>query len=207
MNSYINFINWIFGFYNYNNLFESSIIDYEGKLLFNSELALLDSQMLSVIISDFTNWNLSFDNVKYLVLDKNVSSMLYHYTSSGFFYNGDFNVDNFWTRKNFISLFWFNNIILDNSKKDIVYNYKDLNYTSYNFDKSVILRDTFFESQNFKHSTSFEFIWALFPTAIILSILVPSLYLLYSLDEDLDPKLTIKVIGHHDIDLMNLIIE
>lgn len=59
-----------------------------------------------------------------------------------------------------------------------------------------ILPDTLFESFDFKHSLSFEFIWALFPTAIIISILIPSLYLLYSLDEDLDPKLTIKVIGN-----------
>jgi hypothetical protein len=59
-----------------------------------------------------------------------------------------------------------------------------------------ILLDTLFESFDFKHSLSFEFIWALFPTTIIVSILVPSLYLLYSLDEDLDPKFTIKVIGN-----------
>lgn len=76
-----------------------------------------------------------------------------------------------------------------------------------NFTNDSIFRDTFFEAQDFKHSFKFEIIWAIFPTIIIISILIPSLYLLYSLDEDLDPKLTIKVIGHHDIDLMNLIIE
>jgi len=65
--------------------------------------------------------------------------------------------------------------------------------SSYNYN---ILSDTLFESFDFKHSLSFEIIWALFPTSIIVSILIPSLYLLYSLDEDLDPKFTIKVIGN-----------
>jgi len=58
------------------------------------------------------------------------------------------------------------------------------------------LRDVLFESQEFRHSFIFELIWAIFPTIIIFSILVPSLYLLYSLDEDLDPQYTIKIIGN-----------
>lgn len=67
---------------------------------------------------------------------------------------------------------------------------------SLNFTYESNLRDTYFESQEFTHSLVFEVIWALFPTGIIFCILVPSLYLLYSLDDDLDPQLTIKVIGH-----------
>lgn len=66
--------------------------------------------------------------------------------------------------------------------------------------------DTYFRSLAFKHSLAFEIVWALFPTSIIISILIPSLYLLYSLDEDLDPRFTVKVIGINDIGLMNLII-
>lgn len=41
-----------------------------------------------------------------------------------------------------------------------------------------------------------EVIWASFPSTIILLILVPSILLIYSIDEDLDPEFTIKVIGH-----------
>jgi len=41
-----------------------------------------------------------------------------------------------------------------------------------------------------------ELIWAGFPTIIVLLILAPSLYLLYSIDEELDPCVTVKVIGH-----------
>jgi len=54
----------------------------------------------------------------------------------------------------------------------------------------------FLTVQQFKHSTLLEIIWATFPSAIILLILVPSILLIYSIDEDLDPEFTIKVVGH-----------
>jgi len=41
-----------------------------------------------------------------------------------------------------------------------------------------------------------EIIWATFPTVIIALILVPSLYLLYSSEEELNPEITLKVMGH-----------
>jgi hypothetical protein len=50
--------------------------------------------------------------------------------------------------------------------------------------------------QNFRHSTKFEYVWASFPTVIIIFILIPSIFLLYSLDDDIDPVFTLKVIGH-----------
>lgn len=68
--------------------------------------------------------------------------------------------------------------------------------TYYFYDNEFPGSNSFLTVQKFKHSTAFEFVWATFPTAIILLILVPSMLLLYSLDEDLDPKLTIKVVGH-----------
>lgn len=49
---------------------------------------------------------------------------------------------------------------------------------------------------SFRHNTIFEFICAIFPTIIILLILIPSTLLLYSLDEEIEPLLTFKVIGH-----------
>jgi len=54
----------------------------------------------------------------------------------------------------------------------------------------------FLTVQQFKHSTLLEVIWATFPSVIILMILVPSILLIYSIDEDLDPEFTIKVVGH-----------
>ena len=49
-----------------------------------------------------------------------------------------------------------------------------------------------------------ETVWTVVPIVILLFMAFPSLYLLYSLDYDLSPKYTIKVIGNHDFDLMNL---
>ena len=48
----------------------------------------------------------------------------------------------------------------------------------------------------YNHSLYLEYIFAFFPTAIILWILIPSFYLLYSLDDESYPYLTVKVIGH-----------
>lgn len=54
----------------------------------------------------------------------------------------------------------------------------------------------FLDIQKFHHSTYFEFVCASFPSLIILLILIPSTLLLYSLDEELEPLITYKVIGH-----------
>lgn len=49
---------------------------------------------------------------------------------------------------------------------------------------------------NFTHSTSLEVIWTIVPALILMVIAVPSFALLYSMDEMLDPAITLKVIGH-----------
>lgn len=48
----------------------------------------------------------------------------------------------------------------------------------------------------FTHSSSLEIIWTFFPAVILLIIAVPSFSLLYSLDEIVDPEISLKVIGH-----------
>jgi heme/copper-type cytochrome/quinol oxidase subunit 2 len=66
-----------------------------------------------------------------------------------------------------------------------------------NFDSALTTKySPFLTVQQFKHSTLLEVIWATFPSIIILLILVPSILLIYSIDEDLDPEFTIKVVGH-----------
>lgn len=50
--------------------------------------------------------------------------------------------------------------------------------------------------RRFRHSFFLEVVWATFPTLIIAIILVPSLFLLYSSEEELNPEFTLKVIGH-----------
>lgn len=50
--------------------------------------------------------------------------------------------------------------------------------------------------QTFRENLLLEYLWATFPSLVIFLILIPSLYLLYSLEERVDPKFYIKVIGH-----------
>lgn len=46
------------------------------------------------------------------------------------------------------------------------------------------------------HGTTIEIIWTVTPSLILMGIAVPSFALLYSIDELVDPALTIKAIGH-----------
>lgn len=48
----------------------------------------------------------------------------------------------------------------------------------------------------FSHNSPLEIIWTILPAIILLFIAVPSFTLLYSLDELIDPQLTVKVVGH-----------
>lgn len=56
--------------------------------------------------------------------------------------------------------------------------------------------DTNPKVDNFTHSTSLEVVWTIVPALILMVIAVPSFALLYSMDEMLDPAITLKVIGH-----------
>jgi cytochrome c oxidase subunit 2 len=51
-------------------------------------------------------------------------------------------------------------------------------------------------AQKFTHSSQLEIVWTIIPAIILLLIAVPSFALLYSLDEVIDPAVTLKVIGH-----------
>lgn len=48
----------------------------------------------------------------------------------------------------------------------------------------------------FTHSSLLEIVWTILPAGILLLIAIPSFTLLYSLDELVDPALTVKIIGH-----------
>jgi len=93
-----------------------------------------------------------------------------------------------------VSLASVTNLVTERYLDALLFNGTTLGY--YFYDKETLTENSFLTVQKFNHSTAFEFVWAAFPTTIIILILVPSMLLLYSLDEDLDPKLTIKVIGH-----------
>ena len=46
------------------------------------------------------------------------------------------------------------------------------------------------------HGTTIEIIWTIFPSIILMFIAIPSFASLYSMDEVVDPTITIKAIGH-----------
>jgi heme/copper-type cytochrome/quinol oxidase subunit 1/heme/copper-type cytochrome/quinol oxidase subunit 2 len=52
-----------------------------------------------------------------------------------------------------------------------------------------------YPNDNIIHNTPIEIIWTIIPTIILLLIALPSFILLYSMDEQFDPSLTLKVIG------------
>ena len=51
-------------------------------------------------------------------------------------------------------------------------------------------------AQRFTHSSLLEIVWTIIPAVILILIAVPSFALLYSLDELLDPQITLKIVGH-----------
>lgn len=51
-------------------------------------------------------------------------------------------------------------------------------------------------SVKFTHSNTLEVIWTIFPAFILLVIALPSFALLYSQEEQIDPNVTLKIIGH-----------
>jgi cytochrome c oxidase subunit 2 len=46
------------------------------------------------------------------------------------------------------------------------------------------------------HGTTIELIWTIVPSLILITIAVPSFALLYSMDEVIDPAITLKVVGN-----------
>ena len=49
---------------------------------------------------------------------------------------------------------------------------------------------------NVVHGTAIEIIWTVIPSVILIIVALPSFALLYSIDEIIDPALTIKCVGH-----------
>lgn len=46
------------------------------------------------------------------------------------------------------------------------------------------------------HGTTIEIVWTVVPSIILMFIAIPSFALLYSMDEVVDPAITVKTIGH-----------
>jgi len=63
-----------------------------------------------------------------------------------------------------------------------------------------IVRDMCLETNTqpikFSHSSTLEIVWTIIPAILLILIAIPSFNLLYSLDELIDPSITLKIIGH-----------
>jgi len=59
-----------------------------------------------------------------------------------------------------------------------------------------VFRKNYLLLNNLVHGTVLEIVWTITPSIILMLIAMPSFALLYSIDEVIDPKYTIKVIGH-----------
>jgi len=55
---------------------------------------------------------------------------------------------------------------------------------------------TYHAAEKFTHSSLLEILWTILPAVVLIFIAVPSFTLLYSLDELIDPEVTLKVVGH-----------
>jgi len=51
-------------------------------------------------------------------------------------------------------------------------------------------------AEKFTHSSLLEIVWTILPAVVLLFLAIPSFALLYSLDEMIDPTVTLKVVGH-----------
>jgi len=56
--------------------------------------------------------------------------------------------------------------------------------------------DSVLSTLKFRHSINLEYVFGMFPTVIIAFIIVPSMYLLYSNETDVNPCITVKIVGH-----------
>jgi len=83
-------------------------------------------------------------------------------------------------------LYMFTNILLDF-------------YKPFAFPKNVDdleFRSVMLDGNSMTHGTLLEIVWTLTPSLVLMLIAIPSFSLLYSMDEVIDPALTIKAIGH-----------
>lgn len=84
-----------------------------------------------------------------------------------------------------VVVFWFlcRSMYLFRSKQQFNYNSEDFAFSNE-------------EAMEFNHDPVIETIWTIAPAFILISIAIPSFSLLYSMDEVINPTITLKIIGH-----------
>lgn len=146
--------------------------DILGRSLITLNLGIYKFNIIVTLIKESIYLIKKYYNYSTYIISKKMSFYLYYSKPKSFF----FAIDNLIIYKK------------NNNKNILSYNYNIANIRS-------SYKDIFSLNQ-FKHSGIFEAIWAAFPTIIIISILIPSLILLYSFEDILNPKLSVKVIGN-----------
>jgi len=146
--------------------------DILGRSLITLNLGIYKFNIIVTLIKESIYLIRKYYNYSTYIIGKKMSFYLFYSKPKSFF----FAIENLIIYKK------------DNNKNILSYNYNIANIRS-------SYKDIFSLNQ-FKHSGVFEAIWAAFPTIIIISILIPSLILLYSFEDILNPKLSVKVIGN-----------
>lgn len=146
--------------------------DILGRSLITLNLGIFKFNIIVTLIKESIYLIRKYYNYSTYIISKKMSFYLYYSKPKSFF----FAIENLIIYKK------------NNNKNILSYNYNIANIRS-------SYKDIFSLNQ-FKHSGVFEAIWAAFPTIIIISILIPSLILLYSFEDILNPKLSVKVIGN-----------
>lgn len=163
---YLNRINII-------NIFSNNLrhFDILGRSLILLNSSIYKFNIVITLIKESIYLLRRFYDYSSYVVRKKMTYYLYYTKPKSFFFSAD-NLS----------------IYKKNNKKTLDYSYTLANVRSNYLD--------IFSLNQFKHSGIFEAIWAAFPTIIIISILIPSLILLYSFEDILNPKLSVKVIGN-----------
>lgn len=146
--------------------------DILGRSLITLNLGIYKFNIIVTLIKESIYLIKKYYNYSTYIISKKMSFYLFYTKPKSFF----FAIENLIIYKK------------NNNKNILSYNYNIANIRS-------SYKDIFSLNQ-FKHSGVFEAIWAAFPTIIIISILIPSLILLYSFEDILNPKLSVKVIGN-----------
>ena len=126
----------------------------------------------------------------HLVKGNEIFSKLYIYILGKNYYKG-FTKKNFYKKQQVFPNFQnFHNLLIERFLNTYIFS-KPTNALYYYEGFDGILN-----TLKFRHSINLEYVFGFFPTLIISIIIVPSMYLLYSNESDVDPGLTIKIIGN-----------
>ena len=69
-------------------------------------------------------------------------------------------------------------------------------YETLSFNKNNKVKLFLLSNLRLSHNTTIELVWTIMPCVILYLIAIPSFLLLYSMDESIDPAITLKAIGH-----------